>query len=62
MNDKHIGVIIDFLTPAYEERITQAAAKHGYSVRYFSSSAANSDRSLILTAPTFVISSIFSCV
>lgn len=40
MNDKHIGVIIDFLTPAYEERITQAAAKHGYSVRYFSSSAA----------------------
>ena len=37
---KKIGVIIDFLNPTYEKMINEAAAKHGYEVTYFPSSAA----------------------
>lgn len=36
---KKIGVIIDFLTPDYARQIDAAAAKHGYTVDYFPSSA-----------------------
>ena len=37
---KQIGVIIDFLNEDYRQQIDAAAAKHGYAVRYYPSSAA----------------------
>ena len=37
---KKIGVIIDFLTPAYEKKISETARSLGYEVEYFPSSAA----------------------
>ncbi len=37
---KTIGVIIDFLNETYERQINEAAARCGYTVRYFPSSAA----------------------
>lgn len=40
---KTIGVIIDFLNDGYERQINEAAARHGYTARYYPSSAAAVD-------------------
>ena len=37
---KKIGVIIDFLNDKYERQLNAAAAKYGYEIEYFPSSAA----------------------
>lgn len=39
MNEK-IGVIIDFLTPAYEKTLRDTAARCGYDIAFFPSSRA----------------------
>ena len=36
---KKIGVIIDFLNDKYERQLNAAAAKYGYEIEYFPSSA-----------------------
>ena len=36
---KKIGVIIDFLNDSYERQLNAAAAKYGYEIEYFPSSA-----------------------
>ncbi len=40
---KQIGVIIDFLTDDYRRQIDEAAAKHGYTTRYYADSASAVD-------------------
>ena len=40
MNEK-IGVIIDFLTPAYEKTLRDTAARCGYDIVFFPSSKAD---------------------
>ena len=43
MNEK-IGVIIDFLTPAYEKTLRDTAARCGYDIVFFPSSRAAEGR------------------
>ena len=48
---KEIGVIIDFLNDSYRRQIDEAAARHGYTTRYFPDSASavgNADECEIL--------------
>ena len=49
MNEK-IGVIIDFLTPAYEKTLRDTAARCGYDIVFFPSSKAAEGNSTVTSA------------